>query len=349
MAEPRRVMITGVAGTLAGLLARRLEERDDVAAIVGVDVRDPQHELARTRFVRADVRNPLVARVIRDTGVDTVVHMSTASGPGSAGGRARMKELNVIGAMQLLAACEKAESVGRFVLKSTTAVYGSDFSDPAMFAEDATPRVAPRHGFAKDASEIEAYARAFARRRPDVDVTILRCANFLGPRVDSTLGTLFSLPVVPTVLGFDPRLQLCHEDDGLAVLERATAGSHPGIFNVAGPGVVYLSQCIRMAGRVPAPVPLPLVSGVADLVQRSSRVDVSPEQLRFLQFGRVGDITRLRTELGYEPRYTSRETFEDFVSRRRLSGWLDRDGIARLERSLVEVLRRPRDAARQGR
>ncbi|MBW3620135.1 MAG: NAD-dependent epimerase/dehydratase family protein [Actinobacteria bacterium] len=322
------------------MLARRLEERDDVEYVVGVDVREPHHDLTRTEFVRADIRNPLVTKVITAAAVDTIVHMSTVSAPDSAGGRARMKEQNVIGAMQLFAAAQKSDTVRRLVLKSTTAVYGSDYSDPALFREEDTPRVPPTSGFAKDATEIEGYARAFGRRRGDVDLTILRFANFLGGRMESAMGAFFALPVVPSVLGYDPRLQFCHEEDAVDVLGRVVLGSHPGIYNVAGPGILYLSQCVRIAGRVPAPIPLPLVSAVAALVKRSRRVDFSPEQLRFLQFGRVGDIQRLREDLDFEPRYSARAAFEDFIARRRISGIVDRDEVVRWERELYDFIQR---------
>jgi UDP-glucose 4-epimerase len=334
------VLITGIAGQLAGLVARALEDRDDVHEVIGVDVREPQHELRRTQFVRADIRNPLVARVITASEVDTVLHLSTTANPGSAGGRAQMKERNVIGAMQLLAACQKAPSVRRFVLKSTTAVYGSEHTDPALFAEDDTPRTAPKHGFAKDATEIEGYARAFGRRRPEVALTILRFANFVGGRMDSAFHTLFTLPAVPTVLGFDPRLQFVHEEDGTEILTRVATEDHPGIFNIAGDGVLYLSQAIRLAGRLQVPVPLPFVSGVASMMRRGRRADVSPEQLRFLQFGRVVDTRRMREDLGYDPKYSTQEAFEDFVRRRRIRGIVDRDEVVRLERELYDFLAR---------
>jgi UDP-glucose 4-epimerase len=338
--QGRRVLITGIAGQLAGLVARRLEERDDVLEVLGVDVREPQHDLRRTEFVRADIRNPLVGRVLTASSVDTVLHLSTMAAPGSAGGRARMKELNVIGAMQLLAACQKAPSVRRFVLKSTTAVYGSEHTDPALFREDETPKTPPKHGFAKDATEIEGYARAFGRRRKDVDLTILRFANFLGGRVDSAFHALFTLPVVPTVLGFDPRLQFVHEEDAAELLLRAATGDHPGVFNVAGDGTLYLSQAIRRAGRLQVAVPHPFVSAVASAIRRGRRADVSPEQLRFLQFGRVVDTTRLRERFGYELQYTTPEAFEDFVRRRRIRGVVDRDEVVRLERELYDFLAR---------
>ncbi len=336
----RRVLITGISGELAGMLAGELEQRDDVAYLVGVDTHEPHHDLTRTEFVRADIRNPLVARVITATEVDTIVHMSTHTAPGSAGGRGPMKEQNVIGAMQLLAAAQKADTVRRFVLKSTTAVYGSDYTDPALFREEDTPRVPPKSGYAKDATEIEGYARAFGRRRRDVTLTMLRFANFLGARMNSAMAGFFSLPVLPSVFGYDPRLQFVHEDDAVEVLRRAVTEDHSGVYNVAGPGVLYLSQCSRLSGRPPVPVPMPLVSAVAAVVRRSRRVDFSPEQLRFLQFGRVADIARLRNVFGYEPAYSTRSTFEDFVARRRISGIVNREEVVRWERELYDFIQR---------
>ncbi len=336
----RRVLLTGVAGPVAGALASRLEALPHVEELVGIDVHEPVRTLRRTRFVRADIRNPLVGRVLDEARIDTVLHASTTASPRAAGGRARMKERNVIGTMQLLAACQRAEHLDRLVLRSSTAVYGSDHADPALFREDQTPRDGVRHGYGRDAVEVEGYARAFARRRPDVDVTMLRFANLVGGETAGAFGSLFSFPAVPTVLGYDPRLQFCHLDDALAVLERVVTAAHPGVFNVAGDGVLYLSQCIRLAGRVAVPVPLPFVAAVAALVQRSGRADVSADQLRFLQFGRGVDTTRLRTELGFTPVYTTRQAFQAFLEDARVERSYTRDDVLRVERELGRLLAR---------
>ena len=340
MVEGRRVLITGISGQLAGLVARALEEQDSILEIVGIDIREPQHDLRRTEFVRADLRNPLVARVLEAAAIDTVVHLSITSQPRAAGGRNLMKEHNVIGTMQLMAACQAAPALRRVVLKSTGAVYGSSHTDPALFREDATPEVAPRQGFGRDAGEAESYVRMLGRRRQDVEISILRLSNLVGPRVDSAFQSFFSLPVLPTVAGFDPRLQFCHEEDAVAVLAEVAAGDHAGTFNVAGSGVLYLSQAIRMAGRVPVAVPLPFVSGVAGVLRRSGRADVAPDQLRMLQFGRVMDTSKLRDRLGYEPQYSTRAAFEDFLERRRIRGIIDGEDVVRWERELYDFLQR---------
>ncbi len=149
----------------------------------------------------------MIAKVIVRERVDTVVHTSVAATPAAAGGRTSMKELNVIGTMQLLAACQQAPDVRKLVVKSSAAVYGASNRDPAMFTEGMNAKRLPTSGFAKDVTEVESYIRGFARRRPDVAVTTLRIANVIGPRITSAMTGYFRLPVIPTVLGFNPRLQ----------------------------------------------------------------------------------------------------------------------------------------------
>ena len=338
--QRRRVLVTGISGALASRLAARLAEDDRVEHLVGLDLREPRADIGRAEFIRADLRNPLVAKVLESTGVDTVVHLAITATPVGAGGRARMKELKVIGTMQLLAAAQKAPALHRLVMKSTTAVYGSNYADPALFREDVAPGGRPRSGYSKDAVEVEGYARAFGRRRGDVGLTILRFANFIGPSVESPLTGYFSLPVVPMVLGYDPRLQLCHEDDAIEVLVRSTLEDHPGIYNVAGPGIVYLSQAVRLAGRPWVSVPLPLVNLVAQSIRRTGRVDFSPEQLQFLLFGRVGDIDRMRREFGYEPKYSTREAYLDFLAGRGIEPLVDPEAARRFQDQLASLLRR---------
>jgi UDP-glucose 4-epimerase len=334
----RVVLVTGVSRYLGGRYARLMSADPAVDRVIGVDVVPPPHDIGDTEFVRADIRNPVIAKVIARAGVDTVVHMNVIATPTGAGGRVSMKEINVIGTMQLLAACQKAAGVRRLVVKSTASVYGSSPRDPAMFTEDTGAKALPRSGWGKDSVEVEGYVRGFSRRRPDVAVSMLRLANFIGPGVRTALTDYFHLPVLPTVLGFDPRLQFVHEDDGLEALRLAALGESSGIVNVAGDGVILLSQAARMAGRPTAPVLPPLVGVVGQVFRRAGLADFSPEQMRFLSFGRVLDTRRMRTVLKFEPRWTTREAFADFVRGRHLHGPLSPDVVESVEHRLLRLV-----------
>lgn len=211
-----------------------------------------------------------------------------------------------------------------------------------MFTERIQPKNPPGGGFAKDAAEVEGYVRGFARRRPDVAVTVLRFANIVGPGADTPLSEYFALPVLPTVLGYDPRLQFVHEDDAVAVLCRAAGEAEPGTantgtFNVAGEGVLLLSQCARRLGRPTLPLLLPAVSWMAGLARQTRLVDVSPEQLRLLTHGRVVDTTRLREIFGYRPAFTTPEAFADFAAAQG-SGLLPPERLAAVTDRLAALL-----------
>jgi UDP-glucose 4-epimerase len=311
----RVVLVTGVCRDLGGRFARLIAADPAVDRVIGVDVLPPRQDLGDVRFVRADIRNPVIAKVIAGEGVDTVVHLGVIATSRSAGGRTSMKEINVIGTMQLLAACQKSAGVQHLVVKSSSKVYGSSPRDPAMFSEDMAPRRMPRSGFGKDSVEVEGYVRGLARRRPDVRVTMLRCANLIGPLIETSLTRYFSLPVVPTVLGFDPRLQFCHEEDALRALHHATLTGAAGTFNIAGDGVLMLSQAVRRLGRPSIGVPPVLMGGIGSLFRQARYADLSAEQTSFLTYGRGLDTTRMRTELGFEPAFTTAEAFDDFAAR----------------------------------
>ena len=306
--------MTGVSRYLGGLLARRLSARPDVGRVVGVDVIPPSHDIGAADFVRADIRNPLIGKIIDEAGVDTVVHMNVIATPTFAGGRTPQKEINVIGTMQLLAACQKAESVRRLVVKSSAAVYGSSPRDPAMFTEDMTARRLPRAGFGKDSIEVEGYVRGYARRRPDTEILTLRFANIIGPHIRTSMTDYFSLPVIPVPFGFDARMQFVHEDDATEALLRAATGTCTGVINLAGDGVITVLQAAALLRRPLVPVPMSASGSVGTLTRRLGLADFSPDQVSFLAFGRGLDTTAMRERFGFEPRFTTRQAFEDFAT-----------------------------------
>jgi UDP-glucose 4-epimerase len=216
--------------------------------------------------------------------------------------------------MQLLAACQQSPDLEHFVLKSSTAVYGSSSRDPAMFSEDMDARRIGAVGFVKDLNEVEGYVRGFARRRPDVRVTTLRTASAIGAGLNTPLTAYFRLPVIPTVLGFDPRMQFLHDTDLIDAIEHATLGDVAGTFNIAGDGVLMLSQAIRRLGRPSLPMPGFAVASFGSAMRQARLADFSREQVAFLTYGRGVDTVRMREVLGFEPSRTTEQAFAGFAA-----------------------------------
>ncbi|MGI8987847.1 MAG: NAD-dependent epimerase/dehydratase family protein [Nocardioidaceae bacterium] len=308
----RNVLVTGVSRGLAAQHARVLALHPDVTRVVGVDGVPPRQGIDGLKFIRADIRSPVVGKVLAVEDVDTVVHLAVAPSS-TAGSRTSTKESNVVGSMQLLAACQHSATVRKLVLKSSTSVYGASPRDPAMFSEGMGPTRSPRSGFAKDCVEVEGYVRGFARRRPDVHVTNLRLANVLSPVWDTPMSSYLRLPVLPTVLGFDPRLQVVHPEDVLESLLRAVVHDVPGTFNVAGPGVLVLSQVLRRLGRLAVPVPAFTLSRGGSTILAALRANVPGDLVQLLMHGRGVDITALTEVFGHRPRHTSAATVDAFL------------------------------------
>jgi UDP-glucose 4-epimerase len=335
----KRVLVTGLSTYWGGRLAKALEADPAIEAIVGVDNEDPNVELERTEYVRVGAQHALLRRVVEAAEIDTVVdtRLVVDSSTTSTG---KAHENNVIGTMNILAACSGRESpVRKFVFKSSTHFYGCEQDDPGFFDEAMGRPHPPRAPIERDIVEAEASVGEFAEKNPDVVVTILRFANVLGPDVRTSHVEFFSLPVVPMILGFDPRYQFAHEDDVVHALEHGVKGSIPGVFNVAGDGVLALSEVADLLGKPYAPVLPPWGTGLAASALRRLGVQIPPEMLNQLRFGRGVDNRRYKAA-GFRYQYTSRETVLRLAEHLRLDPVLrGAQEPYRYEREVEEFLR----------
>jgi UDP-glucose 4-epimerase len=305
--DSKRILITGISHYWGGRLAQALEAFPEIEAVIGVDNEEPQVELERTEYVKVGAQHALLRRVVEAAEIDTVVDarlvVDSAVMPSS-----RAHENNVMGTMNILAACSGPDSpVKKVVFKSSTHFYGCHQDDPAFFDETMRRPHPPRTGIERDIVEAEASLDEFAERNPDKAVTVLRFANVLGPDVETSHKKLFSLPVVPMILGFDPRYQFVHEDDVVHALEHAVKHRISGTYNVAGDGVLALSEVSGLLGKTYAPVLPPWGTGLATAVIRRIGIEIPPEALQQMRFGRGVDNRRYKAA-GFHYQHTSRET-----------------------------------------
>ena len=311
----RRILITGIASHLGSELARRLEQDPEVEYVVGLDSRKPRAALERTEFIEADIRNPVIAKLIAPTRVDTIVHNQIVRRPAAERVTPRKAhDINVIGSLQLLAACEKAESVRAIVIRGSAGIYGAEPGAPQFFREDMAHLYPLRSRFQRDVGEIENLFETYRRRHPHVTCTMLRYQPTIGPGQDTQVSRYLSLPVVPTYLGFDPRLQFVHERDALEAFVAAVKNPVRGAVNVAAPGTIGLTRMIRRAGKLSLPIAAPLFPTATTAGRRLGLLEFSPDFRRLLRYGRAVDTERLVNEVGYTPQFDAVGAVEDYVS-----------------------------------
>jgi UDP-glucose 4-epimerase len=335
----KRILVTGLSHYWGSRLARELEQNPEIEAIIGVDSADPAGELERTEFVRVGTQHALLRRVVEAAEIDTVIDTRLVVDSTVTSSR-QAHENNVIGTMNVLAACSGPDSsVRKLIFKSSAQYYGANQDDPAFFTETMRRPHEPRTSIERDIVEAEASVAEFREKNPDVCVTVFRFANVLGPDVTTAHTRLFDLPMIPMILGFDPRYQFVHEDDVVNALKHAGLLDLPGVFNVAGDGVLAFTEVCSLLGKQFVPVLPPWGTGIAAQALRRLGVQMPPEMLNLLRFGRGLDNRRFKaTGFGY--RFTTRETVQKLGEHLRLQPILA--GVRepyRYEREVEEFLR----------
>jgi UDP-glucose 4-epimerase len=337
----RRILITGLSTYWGARLAQALEQNPEIETVIGIDRKPPKLALERTEFVQVSDAHSLIRRIVDAAEIDTIVDTRLVV-DSIVTSRTRAHENNVIGTMNVLAAAGGPSSpVKKLVFKSSARYYGAEQDDPAFFTEEMRRPHPPRTPIERDIVEAEANVRDFRHKNPQTTVTTLRFANALGPDLRTSWQTYLGLPAIPTILGFDPRVQFLHEDDMANCLEHAVKYDLDGTFNCAADGVLVLSEVIDLLGKRMAPVLPPWGTGIATQVARRAGLPIQAEMLPQLRFGRALDNRRYKAT-GFRYQHTTRETVLRLGQQQRLEPILRGAGGGssyRYESAVEEFLR----------
>jgi UDP-glucose 4-epimerase len=335
----RRILITGVNTCWGGRLAQALEKDPDNEAIIGVAPDDPSCPLERTEYVRVGTEHALLRRIVHAAEIDTVVDTRLIVDSTTASARVA-HEMNVLGTMNVLAACGGPDSpVTKVVFKSSAHYYGCERDDPSFFTEAMRRPYPPRTRIESDIVEAEDAVQEFAARNHKVAVTTLRFCNGLGPDMRTSHTALLSLPAVPGILGFDPRYQFIYEDDLVGALHHAVVNDAPGIHNVAPDGVLALSEVASLLGKPFAPLLPPWGTSLATTLTNRIGIRIPDEVRQQLRYGRGLDNRKIK-QSGYRFDLTTRETVQAFAAALRLKPVRESANAPyRYEREVEEFLR----------
>lgn len=297
----RPVLITGICGRLGRRLARRLH-RD--FQVVGIDRRDFEGRPKDIQHFQFDIRRKKTRDIFRQFRFSAVVHLGVMHDP-----RVSQNEhhsWNVAGFQRLLDFVAQFE-VPKVIVLSSANVYGPRPDNPQFLDEDAPLLGGANFSEIRDLIDVDMLAQSFFWKRPETETVILRPVHILGA-VRNAPSNYLRLNVIPTLLGFDPMMQVIHQDDLVNAITKALVPGSRGIFNVAGPSPLPLSRLIALSGRPHVTVPHILARGVADRLFHLRATSFPAPEIDHIRYVCMVDDRRAREVLGYTPTHSIEET-----------------------------------------
>lgn len=295
----RRIVVTEGGSPLGRRVIAALRSHPDIEQVRGIESRpdrrsQPGEETIDLVSFVPDHR-PL-SEYLEKGQIDSVIHFSLESDQAGA---------DVIGTLCLAAAIGHAGSpVRSWAIASSSSIYPIDSHAPLLQRES---QQLPREDetLAASIAEAEGYARDLALRMPHVNVAILRLQQLVGPGVRGPLATHLGRPRVPSLIGFDPAIQLLHLEDAASAMAFAAVRELAGVYNVASKGLLHWHDALRATGHSSLPF-LPVGFATTEpLLEALGLPFVPVALLDLMRFGHALDTTKLERE-GWRPEHDQR-------------------------------------------
>jgi len=307
---PRTVAITGIAGNLGRKLAKLLHGETH---LVGIDRRPFREKPKDVEHHQVDIRKSRVEDVFRHAHVEALAHLGIMHDPRA--GSSEAHSFNVAGTQRLLDIAVR-HGARKVVVLSSANVYGPLPGNPNFLTEETPLLGAARFPGVRDLIEVDMYVQSFLWKHPEVETVILRPVNIVGPTVRNAPSNYLRIERPVTVLGFDPVVQLIHEDDVCRAIALALRPGIRGVYNVTGPGEVPLSAVLRELGRNPVPLPHPLVRPLVRRLFEARLSSFPPGEVDYIQYLCAVDGSRFARETGWTPSHSLRETIRSVLGAR---------------------------------
>lgn len=294
------VAVTGVAGYLAQRLLALLGPEDGIERVVGIDRDGPPAGRPTLEHHEMDIRSERLPKVIGDA--DALVHLAFQTDP--IRDLDEMRSINVDGTANVLAAARDA-GVKSVVVLSSALAYGAHPDNPVPLTEEHPLRAGEDYAPAAHKRACEELLAAFRRKNPEIAVCVLRAATVFGPTVENFVTRMLESPRLTRVKGYEPPMQVVHEDDAAAALAFALRERLDGVFNLAADGWLTASDVAEVSGKRVVELSEPIAFSMAERLWRAGLTAAPPGELRYLMHPWVMDNAKLAAA-GFEPRYSNR-------------------------------------------
>lgn len=295
-------VITGVSGRLGHLLARRLHRQEGMR-VIGIDRRAFSRRPPDIEHLRIDIRRKACEDLFRTQRVDVIFHLGLMHDPRQGSGEHHT--WNILGTQQILQFAQRYE-VPKVVILSTSDVYGPQSDNPAFISEDAPLMGAQRFAGMRDLIAVDMFAQSYFWKYPEIETVVLRPVHILGA-VKNAVSNYLRLPRIPVLMGFDPMMQVLHEEDAVSAILAAARPGLRGVFNVSGPDAAPLRKLLALTGKPLLDLPHFMLPGVVNRMFQLRFADFPAAELDYIRYPATVDGSRARDIMRFEHDYSAED------------------------------------------
>lgn len=307
----KKVLITGAAGYLGSEVIKVISKDSRFEKIIGADVRDRPAYLDGLNFtyVKADVRDAGgMLRLMKEHQIDTVVHLASIVNPGKDSSRAFEYAVDVQGTQNVLDACIQT-GVKKIIVTSSGAAYGYHKENAEWIDEKDPIRGNYEFAYSHHKKLVEEMLAAYRKSNPELKQLIFRPGTILGVTTKNQITNLFEKKIVMGIKGSKSPFVFIWDRDVVNCVVKGIIEDRDGIFNLAGDGALSLKEIAEILKKPYLPIPPGFLSGALGVLKKMSLTQYGPDQVNFLRYRPVLSNKRLKSEFGYIPEKTSRDTF----------------------------------------
>lgn len=313
MNSVRNILIIGIAGGLAQMVARLILTEHPDWNIIGVDSRDVSNVFKikglnsiQIKYSRGNFEN-----LFRTHHFDVVYHLGRISHSSNEQNvLAKRIDLSVMGTNRILDLCERS-GVKKVVILSTFHVYGALPDNSIFLSEDAPLRASIRHPELRDVIEMDQICTNWMwKNQKSISTIVLRPCNIIGTKIQNAMTRFLSGPVALRPIDYNPFFQFIHEFDMSHILYKAMDSIPTGTYNVAGNDFISLREALDLVGTRGIPFPIILAGGLNELLKKV-KINVPEYLLDYLKFSCLISNQELKKHLGENfLRFSIKESLE---------------------------------------
>lgn len=306
------ILITGVSGYFGQRLVRFFRDKPEIERITGIDIRPPAVEDGTFEFVRCDVRHDLKG-VFQGRGIDCVIHSAYILPP--IRDVALMEDINVNGTKNVMITAAR-HGVKQIMDCSSATAYGFHPDNPPLLTEESPLRGNEDFTYAKNKRELEVWAAGFEKQHPGISFIVIRPCFVVGPGFANPLAKHLCKKISILPWKTAP-MQFIHEDDLVEIMYLLLKHNSSGVYNLAADGTIPVEEMVRTLGGWPLKVPVRILWPLNDLMWNlgiSIVTEFPSPSLNLIRYPWIASNAKVKRDLGYSFKYTTRTAFEDFAS-----------------------------------